>query len=92
VRFQPYATIRVYDSGSRRGLEPCSGSSILPTLTSFKNEKIMIKLEFTIDEVNHILSLLGQLPFAASNGTIGAIVQQAQPQAEALEKEKTAAE
>ena len=52
----------------------------------------MIKLEFTIEEINHILSLLGQLPFAASNGTIGAIVQQAQPQAEALEKAKAAEE
>ena len=25
---------RVYDSGSRRGLEPCSASSILATLTT----------------------------------------------------------
>ena len=32
---------RVYDSGSRRGLEPCSASSILATLTSFAREVLV---------------------------------------------------
>ena len=58
----------------------------------------MIKLEFSVDEVNHILSLLGKLPFADVNMTIMAIVDQGRPQAEALdaaakaEAEKTAEE
>ena len=52
----------------------------------------MITLNFSIDEINHILSLLGQLPFAQSNGVIGSIVQQAQPQATALEEAFKAAE
>ena len=47
----------------------------------------MIKLEFTIEDVNRLLSLLGTLPFAQSNAMIAAIVQQAQPQATALEEE-----
>jgi hypothetical protein len=51
----------------------------------------MITLNFSVEEINHILSLLGQLPFSVSNGTIGAIVQQAQPQAEALAKEEAPA-
>ena len=46
----------------------------------------MITLTFSIDDINRILSLLGQLPFAASNQVIGAIVQQAQPQADAIEQ------
>ena len=45
----------------------------------------MIKLEFTVDETNHILGLLGKLPFAEVNMTIMAIVDQGRPQAEALE-------
>jgi hypothetical protein len=58
----------------------------------------MIKLEFTVDETNHILGLLGKLPFADVNMTIMAIVDQGRPQAEALdaaakaEAEKTAEE
>lgn len=48
----------------------------------------MIKLEFTVDETNHILSLLGRLPFADVNMTIMAIVDQGRPQAEALEAEQ----
>lgn len=50
----------------------------------------MIKLEFTVDEVNHILMLLGKLPFADVNMTIMAIVDQGRPQAEALEAEQAA--
>jgi hypothetical protein len=50
----------------------------------------MIKLEFTVDEVNHILGLLGKLPFADVNMTIMAIVDQGRPQAEALEAEQAA--
>ncbi len=50
----------------------------------------MIKLEFTVDETNHILSLLGKLPFADVNMTIMAIVDQGRPQAEALEAEQAA--
>jgi hypothetical protein len=50
----------------------------------------MIKLEFTVDEVNHILGLLGKLPFAEVNMTIMAIVDQGRPQAEALEAEQAA--
>ncbi len=50
----------------------------------------MIKLEFTVDETNHILSLLGKLPFAEVNMTIMAIVDQGRPQAEALEAEQAA--
>jgi hypothetical protein len=52
----------------------------------------MIKLEFTVDEVNHILMLLGKLPFADVNMTIMAIVDQGRPQAEALEAAKAAEE
>jgi hypothetical protein len=48
----------------------------------------MIKLEFTVDETNHILSLLGKLPFAEVNMTIMAIVDQGRPQVEALEAEQ----
>jgi hypothetical protein len=50
----------------------------------------MIKLEFSVDEVNHILMLLGKLPFADVNMTIMAIVEQGRPQAEALEATKAA--
>jgi hypothetical protein len=50
----------------------------------------MIKLEFSVDEVNHILMLLGKLPFADVNMTIMAIVDQGRPQAEALEAEQAA--
>jgi hypothetical protein len=50
----------------------------------------MIKLEFTVDETNHILGLLGKLPFADVNMTIMAIVDQGRPQAEALEAEQAA--
>lgn len=50
----------------------------------------MIKLEFTVDETNHILMLLGKLPFAEVNMTIMAIVDQGRPQAEALEAEQAA--
>lgn len=52
----------------------------------------MIKLEFSVDEVNHILNLLGRLPFADVNMTIMAIVDQGRPQAEALEAAKAAEE
>ncbi len=52
----------------------------------------MIKLEFTVDETNHILGLLGKLPFAEVNMTIMAIVDQGRPQAEALEAAKAAEE
>lgn len=47
----------------------------------------MIKLEFSLEELNHILSLLGQLPFAQSNNVISQIVVQAEPQALALAEE-----
>lgn len=47
----------------------------------------MITLQFSVEGVNHLLSLLGQLPFSASNGIIQEIVKQAQPQAEALPTE-----
>lgn len=50
----------------------------------------MIKFEFTVDETNHILGLLGKLPFAEVNMTIMAIVDQGRPQAEALEAEQAA--
>jgi len=50
----------------------------------------MIKLEFTVDETNHILGLLGKLPFAEVNMTIMAIVDQGRPQAEASEAEQAA--
>jgi hypothetical protein len=52
----------------------------------------MIKLEFSVDEVNHILMLLGKLPFADVNMTIMAIVDQGRPQAEALEAARAAEE
>ena len=52
----------------------------------------MIKLEFSVDEVNHILMLLGKLPFADVNMTIMAIVDQGRPQAEALDAAKAAEE
>ena len=44
----------------------------------------MITLEFSVEEVNHILSLLGQLPFAQVNNIITTIVEKAEPQALAL--------
>lgn len=45
----------------------------------------MINLKFSIEEVNQLLSLLGNLPFNATNNFIRMIVEQAQPQAEAIE-------
>ena len=48
----------------------------------------MINLQFTIEQINQILALLGQLPFNASNNLINDIVQQAQPQAEAIEAKR----
>lgn len=48
----------------------------------------MINLQFTVEQINQILAVLGQLPFNASNGLIQDIVAQAQPQAEALEAKR----
>lgn len=48
----------------------------------------MINLQFTIEQINQILALLGQLPFNASNNLINDIVHQAQPQAEAIEAKR----
>lgn len=45
----------------------------------------VINLKFSIEEVNQLLSLLGNLPFNATNNFIRMIVEQAQPQAEAIE-------
>jgi len=47
----------------------------------------MINLQFSLEDVNRILVLLGQLPFAEVNSTIQAIVEQAQPQVLAMKKE-----
>jgi len=44
----------------------------------------VITLEFSVEELNHILSLLGQLPFAQVNNIITTIVEKAEPQALAL--------
>jgi hypothetical protein len=44
----------------------------------------MLTFQFTVDEINHILMLLGRLPFADVNSVIKNIVLQGQPQAEAL--------
>lgn len=48
----------------------------------------MINLEFSIDEVNQLLSLLGKLPFAEVNNTIMKIVELAEPQAKALAEQE----
>lgn len=48
----------------------------------------MIKLEFTVDEVNHILTLLGRLPFVEVNGIIHNIVDKAQSQVPSGEEAK----
>jgi len=48
----------------------------------------MIKLQFSIEQINQILAVLGQLPFNVANGVIQDIVTQAQPQAEALEAKR----
>lgn len=52
----------------------------------------MISLNFPIQGVNHLLQLLGRLPFADVNGIINEIVTQAQPQADALNAAAEAAE
>lgn len=53
----------------------------------------MIKLEFSVDEVNHILTLLGRLPFVEVNSVIHRIVETAQPQVPQEEaKEEVAAQ
>jgi len=49
----------------------------------------MITLQFSLEETNYLLTLLGRLPFADSNNIIRNIVEQAQPQVPA-EEEKTA--
>lgn len=43
-----------------------------------------LTLEFTLEEINGILALLGRLPFADSNNAIRLIVDKAQPQADAI--------
>jgi hypothetical protein len=50
----------------------------------------MIKLEFTVEEVNQILSILGRQPFAEVNSIIRNIVEQGQPQVPAEEETATA--
>ena len=52
----------------------------------------MIKLEFSIDETNFLLMLLGRLPFADSNNIIRNIVEQAQPQVPPEEEKPADAE
>jgi hypothetical protein len=52
----------------------------------------MITFEFSIEETNHLLTLLGRLPFADSNSIIRMIVEQAQPQVPVSEEEKKAAD
>jgi len=45
----------------------------------------MITLNFSIEQVNSLLQMLGGLPFAQVNGMIQEIVLQGQPQADALD-------
>jgi hypothetical protein len=47
----------------------------------------MLTFHFTVEEINHILMLLGRLPFADVNSVIKNIVLQGQPQAEAMDTE-----
>jgi hypothetical protein len=52
----------------------------------------MITLNFSVEQVNTLLQMLGNLPFAQVNGMIQEIVTQGQPQADALAKEAEAEE
>lgn len=58
-------------------------------ITLGKNE--MIKLELTIDEVNMILRVLGQHPFAEVAALVGKIKAQGEPQVAELAKQLEAA-
>jgi hypothetical protein len=51
----------------------------------------MIKLEFSIEEVNMILRVLGKHPFEEVMSLIGKIKQQGDPQAEELGRQAHAA-
>lgn len=46
----------------------------------------MIKLELTVDETNAIINSLAELPYKLSNDLIQKIVQQARPQAQAMQQ------
>jgi hypothetical protein len=48
----------------------------------------ILKLEFTVKEVNSILNILGSLPFVQAVGLINAIQAQCTPQFEALQAEE----
>jgi len=49
----------------------------------------ILKLEFTVKEVNSILNILGSLPFVQAVGLINAIQAQCTPQFDALQAEET---
>jgi hypothetical protein len=51
----------------------------------------MITLNFSVEQVNTLLQMLGNLPFAQVNGMIQEIVTQGQPQADALDAAAKAA-
>ena len=48
----------------------------------------VLKLEFTVKEVNSILNILGNLPFVQAVGLINAIQAQCSPQFDALQAEE----
>jgi hypothetical protein len=45
-----------------------------------ENKDITVTLQYNLDEINHLLTLLGALPFQQSAGMINNIQQQAMPQ------------
>lgn len=55
-------------------------------------EEIMIKLELTVPEINNILAVLGEKPFAQVAGLIGNIRNQAAPQLQAAQMAEAPAE
>ena len=48
----------------------------------------MINLQFSIDQVNALLAILGKQPYEQVNMLIGEILQQGTPQAKAIEDAK----
>lgn len=45
-----------------------------------ENKDIRVTLQYNLDEINHLLTLLGALPFNQSAGMINSIQVQAMPQ------------
>jgi hypothetical protein len=57
-----------------------------------ENQDIRITLQYNLEEINHLLTLLGALPFNQSAPMIDNIRVQAMPQLPVAEQKKDAAE